>query len=124
MSPVTKRYRTLYWTMEILSMLVTLVPVLVYLVAAFVEGTPAQKLTLGATFTVAVVLTFLNVVLKYRIRSTLWILLIGIYVCMRDVLPLIWILAVGTVLDEFMLTPLAKRFKAKYTINGEIDKRL
>lgn len=39
-------------------------------------------------------------------------------------MPLLLIVAVGTILDEFLLTPLHKHFKNKATINREIDKRL
>lgn len=93
------------------------------MVVGFIEGETVEKLTLGMTFIAAGILTVINVLFKYHIRSTIWILVLGIYFCLDSILPLICMIAVGTILDEFILTPLHKKYKNKAIINREIDRR-
>ena len=102
----------------------TLIPLVIYTIKGFCEGTPGSKVTLGVCFTTALILTIINVVFKYHMRSTIWILMIGLYVAVDNIIPLLIILAISTIIDEFILTPLSRHYKAKYTINKEIDKRI
>lgn len=90
----------------------------------FYNGSVHQKITLGIVLIIAVLLVVVNVVLKYHIRSVLWILILGIYFCLDNIMPLLLIVAIGTILDEFVLSPLHKSFKNKAKINNEIDKRI
>lgn len=124
MSEQTRKYinlsRLYFW----LSILCTISPVIVYLIRAFVIGTPTQKLSLGCFATVAVILVAINVMFKMHIRSTIWILILGIYLVLHNILPLLLMIACSTILDEFILTPLHKKYKSKACINKEIDKRL
>lgn len=123
-SDITKKYlmlsRLFFW----LSIIMTIVPVLVYVVKAFVDGAPSQKLTLGITVIVALILTVINLIFKFHIRSVIWIMVLGIYFCIDNIMPLLLIVAISTILDEFVLTPLHKNFRAKAKINREIDKRI
>ena len=73
---------------------------------------------------IALILTALNFFMKYHIRSTIWFLLLGIQICLQNIVTLILIIAICTIIDEFVLTPLKKKFKDKYTINKEIDRRM
>lgn len=123
-SNVTKKNARLSCLFFWLSLIVTLLPVIVYVILAFVNGEVHQKATLGVTVTVAMILFVINVVFKYHIRSVLWILVLGIYFCIDNIMPLLLMVAIGTILDEFILTPLHKSFKNKKTINYEIDKRI
>lgn len=113
------------WICRILSVLVTLLPVIYYVIKGFADesiGTK-QKACLGCMVCLAITLYLINVLMKYSIRSTVWILLLGVYVCLEDILPLILMLAIGTIIDEFVLTPLKKHYASVYCINKEIDLR-
>lgn len=121
---MTKKYKNNYILCKTLSILMTLIPLVIYTIKGFCEGTPASKVTLGVCFTTALILTIINVVFKYHMRSTIWILMIGLYVAVDNIIPLLIILAITTILDEFILTPLSRHYKAKYTINKEIDERI
>ena len=121
---MTKKYKTNYILCKTLSILMTLIPLVIYTIKGFCEGTPGSKVTLGVCFTTALILTIINVVFKYHMRSTIWILIIGLYVAVDNIIPLLIILAITTILDEFILTPLSRHYKTKYTINKEIDKRM
>ena len=72
---------------------------------------------------IAAILVVLNVLMKLSLRCIPWILLIGIYICLKEITVLLIVMALTTVLDELVLEPLAKSFKNKLTINKEIDKR-
>ena len=122
-SNVTKAYRKKYLTCTILSWVLTFLPLIVFVIWGFIEGTPRRKLALGGLMILAAVLVVLNVLMKLSLRCIPWVLLIGIYICLKEVTVLLIIMAVTTMLDELVLEPLAKMYKTKLTINKEIDKR-
>lgn len=124
MSEVTKKYSRLSKLFAFLSIMLTAAPVVVYLIIAFYNGAVHEKITLGITFIIAALLTIINLILKFHIRSILWIVILGIYFCLDNIMPLLLIVAIGTILDEFIITPLHKSFKSKANINKEIDKRI
>lgn len=123
-SEQTKKYRRLSLLFRILSVAVLTIPLLYYFIAAFVQGTVTEKTTLGITFVIAGLLTAVNIVFKYHLRSILWILVLGIYFCLDNIMPLLLMVAIGTILDEFLFTPLYKSYGSKAAINKEIDKRM
>lgn len=124
MSDVTKKYSRLSLLFGCLSFILTAMPIIVYMIIAFCNSHVEQKVTLGCTVVIALLLTIVNVIMKYHIRSTLWILVLGIYYCINDIMPLLLMVAIGTILDEFIISPLHKTFKNKKSINNEIDKRI
>lgn len=123
MSEITKQYRTKKYICLGLSLLVTVLPVLVYLIKGFIEAETVQKLSLGMFAIASVALVAINILLKMHLRSPIWLLVLGIYIALKNILPLLIMVAIGTILDEFLFTPLYKSYKAKTQINKEIDKR-
>lgn len=123
LSNTTKNIKTKMIICESVSLCLTFLPLLVYVIRAFVTAGVTQKLALSILALVALVLTIINVLFKYSIRSTIWILLLGIYICLENIAPLLVIVALCTILDEFVVTPLCKKFRAEFKINKEIDKR-
>lgn len=121
---ITKESRTAYWILTVISWLLVLGPLLGYAIYGFCVGEPTQKVTLATTLMVAIVLTIISTLFKFHIRSTIFILILGIYMCIDEILPLIIILSVCTILDEFLISPLQKKYKNKTTINKEIDRRI
>lgn len=122
-SEITKKYQRLAVLFHALSIIVLVAPLAYYIILGFINGETTEKFALGITFVIAVILFIINILFKYHIRSTLWILVLGVYFCMDNILPLLFMVAIGTILDEFVLTPLYKSYKNKCTINREIDKR-
>lgn len=123
-SKESKRAKRCAWIMWSLSFAVTVVPVIVYVFIGFFEGSVGQKFTLGITITVALILVMVNIIFKFHLRSALWVLVLGIYFCLKDILPLLLIIAIGTVLDEFIFAPQYRKYRSRYMTNREIDKRL
>jgi hypothetical protein len=93
-------------------------------VLAFINGETTEKFTLGITFVMAAIFLSINVIFKYHIRSTIWVVVLGIYCCLDNIQMLLIMVAVGTILDEFIFSPLHKSYKQKAGINREIDKRI
>lgn len=124
MSNITRKYTNLYWLFRSISLLVLITPLIVYGIMGFIEGDVTEKFTLGMTISIAAILVALNILFKYHIRSTIWIVVLGIYFCIENIMPLLLCIAIGTILDEFIFTPLYKSYKSKATINKEIDKRI
>ena len=126
MSTMTSKYKKLSILTFLLSAMCSLCPIFIYVIKAFVDNDVQElnKYTLGIMCSVALVVTLINIVAKLHLRCIPWILLLGIYVCLRDITALLVIMAITTIIDEMILMPLHKSFKNKYTINKEIDKRL
>lgn len=120
---MTRSYKKKRDICRVLSFIFTMIPVLIYVILGFIKGTMGSKISLGVCLVLALVFTLINVLFKHRIRCTLWILIIGIYVCIDNIIPLLFIMAASTAIDEFILHPLAKKYNNLYTINKEIDKR-
>lgn len=124
MSKETRKYKNLSILFLALSILVLVAPLAYYSIVGFIEGETTEKFTLGLTFVIASILFVINILFKFHIRSTIWVLVLGIYFCLDNILPLIFMVAIGNILDEFLFTPLHKHYKSKASINKEIDKRI
>lgn len=123
MSETTEKYKKRYKFMRFMSIMSVVGPLIMYTGIGFVNGTITQRLTLGMTLAICLIFTILNVVLKFHIRSTIWIILLGIHACVNNITALLVMIALATMSDEFIFAPYAKRYKNKYIINDEIDKR-
>jgi len=119
----TKKAKNKYIFFKTLSICLTFLPLVVYVIIAFVKGVPMEKFTMGCMVTLALIFVALNVIMKYNIRSTIWVLILGIYLCLDNITPLLIIMAVSTILDEFVVSKLAVKYKNQFVINKEIDKR-
>jgi len=123
-SELTKKYRKLSILMWWLSLIVLLTPISYYVVRAFMIGNTVEKLALGGLAVAAIIITCFSLLQKLRLRSPLWICILGIYVVLDKIIPLLIMVAIGVILDELILSPLYKKFKEQATINKEIDKRI
>ena len=120
---MTKKYKIKLNICRLLSFTLTVLPVIIYTIMGFMDGTIGEKVSLGICVILALIFVLINIMFKYHIRSTLWVLLIGIYVCIDNSIPLLIIMAATTIIDEFVLVPLINKYKNKYIINKEIDLR-
>lgn len=120
---MTKKYKIKLNICRLLSFTITVLPVIIYTIKGFMDGSIGEKVSLGICVILALMFMLINVMFKYHIRSTLWVLLIGIYLCIDNIIPLLIIMATTTIIDEFVLVPLINKYKNKYIINKEIDLR-
>lgn len=124
MTDTTKKYKRLKIFLTILDILIICLPLFVYIIIALATNTTVhQKVGLSLSLITALILVLINILLKMNIRCTIWIVLIGIYYCVDSIMPLIFMIAITSVLSEFIIVPLKKKYSNLYVINKEIDKR-
>lgn len=124
-SKQTKSNKRWYLIFSFISAILWLAPVAIFLFLAVMEGTLMyQKVALSLTVLCVVIMTIVALTSKVALRSRLWILLIGIYICLQEIMVPIIIFACCQVADELIVSPLKTRYKRKYQINKEIDGRL
>ena len=126
MSKYTKECRFKLWLFRILDWVCLALPVIVYIIIALSGGAlVAQKVAVVATTMVAIILTVFNIIAQKRLRCPIWIVLIGLYMAIQKYLmPLIIILAVTSVLDDLVFTPLISYYRTKLIANKAMDERL
>ena len=124
-SKYTKHTRARLWTYRILDLLILLLPMMVYIGFAYADGTALthEKVALTGCISIALILTIFNILTKRHLRSPIWILLIGLYCIVDNLLPLVITLASATVADEFILTPLISHYRTKLVADKAIDRR-
>ena len=74
---------------------------------------------------IAIILTVFNIIAQKKLRCPIWIMLIGLFVAIKEyLLPLIIILAITSILDDLVFTPLIGYYKTKLISNKAMDERL
>ena len=125
-SQFTKICRRKLWIFRILDWICLIMPILIYVIIALSNDgiKMGYKVTLMSMLIIAIILCVVNVIAQKRLRCPIWILLIGLYVAMRDYLmPLIIILAVVSILDDLVFTPLIHYYYTKTVASKTIDQR-
>lgn len=122
---MTKKYKRRYILFAILSFLCFLGPAAFFTMAAFITNTAiVSKVALSSTVLIVLILSLVAMANKIAMRSRLWILLIGLFLCLDSVIAIVFTIGSCQILDELIFTPLKNHYKTKYTINKEIDNRL
>lgn len=126
MTQTTKKYKTTYWLLFVISLVLNFMPLFIYIVKGYasIEVTESKKVVLTSTILISAMLCVYNVLAKKHLRSVIWILLIGVYYAIQKIEALLIIMAVCTILDEFIVEPLCKKYKFKWKTNEELDSRL
>ena len=122
---MTRKYRIAFWVLWSIHMLLNVCPLAVYTIMALVQGQLIyEKVALTMTVFIVLILTIISIVNKITLRSRLWIILIGVYVCLGEILVPLIVIAFCQIADELVICPLKAHYKSKLTINKEIDKRV
>lgn len=126
-SKFTKACRRKLWLFRALDWICLVAPLIVYMIIALVshEAIVVQKVAVVCTAMIAIMLTAFNVMAQKNLRCPIWIILIGLFVAIRDyLLPLIIILAITSVLDDLVFSPIINYYKTKLIANKAMDERL
>lgn len=126
-SKFTKECRFKLWFFRILDWICLFMPLIIYIGIALSSGEAlvVQKVAVVSTTMVALILSIFNILSQKRLRCPIWIILIGLFVAVRDYLmPLIIILAITSVLDDLVFTPLTSYYKTKLIANKAMDERI
>lgn len=121
---MTKTYKIKKNIVGFLSLLCSFGPLIVFSIMGLVQAEDGKKLILSFTLIAAIILSLIAVWTKIHLRSTLFIVMIGLWVALERLLPFIITIMICTMVDELILTPLYKRWKEDYHTNLQIDKRM
>lgn len=125
-SEFTKSCRRKLWFFRLLDWICLAAPLIVYvIIALFNDGIKVTyKVAVISTLMIALVLTIFNIIAQKRLRCPIWIVIIGLYIAIRDYLmPLIIILACTSILDDLVFTPLIHYYYTKTVASKTIDQR-
>lgn len=125
-SEYTKACRRSLWFFRFLDFIFLILPVLIYVIVALSDGgiLSNAKVAVVGSVIIALILTIFNIVAQKRLRCPIWIILIGLMIAIKNILPLIVILAIASVLDDFVFTPAIQFYKTKLIANKVVDERL
>ena len=122
---MTKKYRRLFWLFTILSLLLNIAAPAYYVFDGLMgDGIIIEKVALTTSVFIVIILSAVAYINKTSMRSRIWILLLGLYICLDTILTPLLIIAITQILDEWLISPLAKSYRNKLTINKQIDKRM
>lgn len=116
MSDYTKITRIKYYIAVSINWILLFLPVAIYVIMIVVDKDTGggSKVAVVACLMIAAVITLMNALTKVRLRCPIWIILIGLYIAVREfLLPLIIIMAVATILDDFLFAPLVTHYRTK-----------
>lgn len=125
-SKYTRDARFKLWLFRILDWICLGLPIIIYVIVALTgDGLVAQKVAVVATTMVAIILTVVNIIAQKRLRCPIWIILIGLFIAIKQyLLPLIIILAITSILDDLVFTPLISYYRTKLIANKAMDERM
>lgn len=99
-------------------------PAFFYVGAGLLGGAATvQKVGLIFTCFFSIIISFICFIRKTVFKSSVWLLAIGLWLCLDNIIGMIIITAVCQTVDELIIAPLASHFRSKAHINREIDKR-
>lgn len=122
---MTRKYRITTWIFAVLSFLCFFAPPAFFVCQALLTSTLAvQKIALCSTVMAVIIMTIVAAVNKIVLRSRIWILLIGLWICLDNFMLPIIVIAITQIADETVFTPLHNYFKTRLVINKQIDGRI
>lgn len=124
----TKQCRRLKNLFSVLHFLFLFGPLLFFVPYGFVTGQPVEKIGLSFTVVISIILLVMSVIVSVTARaglhrSVMWMLIIGVLFCLKNIQTFIWIMAVCSVIDELVFVRLKDHYKAALISNKEIDRR-
>lgn len=108
-----------------ISVMLNLVPMIVFVIMGFVNGDVKEKVAIGFTTLSAIILTLFMILSKVNMKRTVfWIVLFGVVGVMDSLYTLFLVMGICQMLDDLVVSPLHTAFKNTAKTNKIIDKRL
>ena len=123
----TKKTRIILWILRVLDFVILFAPLVVYFAIALANGNVSnmRKFALTGFTALACVIVLINVFIQKKKTSPRWLIILGLYICIKEFLmPLIITLAVVSILDDFVFSPLINHYKGQLVASKTYDKRL
>lgn len=125
-SKITKKSYLGLWILRIIDVIILIGPLAAYLVLVLCGILPVRTngefVVLGAS-AIGLILVIANVVFQKHLRSPIWIVFLGFAYALDKLLPLVITIAICSILDEFVITPLIKYQRQKWVSNRAYDER-
>lgn len=98
-------------------------PTIYFIIAGFASGAGVmQKTKLGITIVLAIILLLISLKNKHFKRASIWVLIIGIYVCMANFEAVLLAFAITQILDTCIASPVYNYYKTEYRIAKGVQK--
>lgn len=121
---MTSKCRKLKFLFLFCSILLNIAPLAIYTIKAFLASDLVhEKVALSMTVFIVAIMSVICLINKTTMKSRLWIIIIGLYLCLDNFITPLIIIGVCQVVDEWIANPLYRHYKLKTTINKELDKR-
>lgn len=125
----TKQCKRLSILFLVLHILCLFGPLLYFIPYAYIVGEVGRKLALSLFLIVALCLSVVSIISDAKTRgglakSIMWILVIGISICLQEVKVFVYIMAIVSIIDELVIVRLRAKYKDAYAANKEIDRRM
>lgn len=124
-SKITKKWSALALIFTALSIACMFGPLAYFSITAFIGGAAIiEKFALCSTLLVVGILTVMSAIGKWACRSRIYIILIGLSLCLDAFLPMFYIFAFTQIADELIIHPIASYCRERKRTNADIDKRM
>lgn len=123
LTKITKEYKAKWLICWAVSLLLTFGPVIGFGIYAMAVSGTTEKLALSLLTILSMAIAVVNVLFKFSFRSSVYVLLLGVSIALKEMTAVLIIVAICTALDEFVFDPLTKHYREKFSINKEIDRR-
>lgn len=126
-SDYTKVTRKKLWLFRILDFICMTAPLFIFYVIALCDGNvgTVQKFTCSGLVVIALILTIVNIIGAKRLTCVKWIVVLGLFIAIKEfMLPLLVLMAIVTVLDDFLFQSIIQHYKMKLEASKVIDERV
>ena len=123
MSEQTKKVRRAYRFLWFLHVGLPIIASVVLLIVGWITGDPVHKLSLSACIIAAIIFAAINLIRKVRLTCIPFLVILGVYMCLGNILVIIFSFAIYTILDDFIFAPQFDKMKTSYIANKQMDKR-
>lgn len=121
---ITKKYHIAAIILLVVSILLNVAPLATYVMLGLTSGAViVEKVALTSTIFIVLIMSCVAWMNKTVMRSRIWLIMLGLFFCLDSIATPLIIIAITQVVDELVVCPLRARYKNRYTINKEIDKR-
>lgn len=123
-SAYTKKCRTAVIILTITTILLMLGPAAFYLATGLTTAESAgESLIITATAATAIIFTIFCIWRKAASKSLPWIVIFALWMVLDSILPVIIVFGITQIVDELVVAPMLKYYKAALIANKQIDKR-
>lgn len=106
----------------IISAILMVAPVSFYTLKYMITGELVKhKVTIAVTVFIVMVMTVISLMNKFTFRSKIWIIMIGLYVALGNIITPMIVIGSCQIVDEIIVTPLHRYYAKHYGLAREMS---